>query len=122
MQLAVILSILVAIGGVLFALQNQMTVTVSFLLWRFDSTLALVILLSLGLGACMVALTSLPAQFRNRWAAARLHKQIESAESAKRQLQERITMLENRLNAPGKPQLTAELEKAPEENLPLPLR
>lgn len=122
MQLAVILSILVAIGGVMFALQNQMTVTVSFLLWRFDSTLALVILLSLGLGASMVALASLPAQFRNRWAASRLHKLIESTESEKRQLQEKIALLESRLTEPEKTQLTAGRAEAPEETLPLPLR
>jgi uncharacterized integral membrane protein len=71
MQLIVILGIVVAIGGVSFALQNQMTVTVSFLLWRFDSSLAMVILVSLALGACVVLLASLPAQIRNRFGAAR---------------------------------------------------
>jgi uncharacterized integral membrane protein len=59
MQLIVILSSVAAIGGVSFALQNQMAVTVSFLLWRFDSSLAMVILVSLALGACVVLLAAL---------------------------------------------------------------
>ncbi|MDI6747941.1 MAG: LapA family protein [Rhodocyclaceae bacterium] len=59
MQLIVLLSIVVAIGGVSFALQNQMTVTVSFLLRRFDSSLAMAILVSLALGACVVLLAAL---------------------------------------------------------------
>ncbi|MBA3034663.1 MAG: LapA family protein [Gammaproteobacteria bacterium] len=103
MQLIVILSIVVAIGGVSFALQNQMTVTVSFLMWRFDSSLAMVILVSLALGACVVLLASLPAQIRNRFGAARSRKQSDSAETTRRQLQERVTELENQLAAQRKP-------------------
>jgi uncharacterized integral membrane protein len=114
MQLIVILSIVVAIGGVSFALQNQMTVTVSFLLWRFDSSLAMVILISLALGACVVLLASLPAQIKNRWGVTRSCKQIDSAESTQRKLQERVTELENQLAALRKPAaLTRQDENPP---------
>ena len=36
MQLTIIAAIFVAIAGVFFAMQNNIPVTVNFLLWRFD--------------------------------------------------------------------------------------
>ena len=76
MQLAVILGILVAIGGVLFALQNNVPVTVTFLVWRFDSSLAMVLILALALGAIIVALVSTPAALRSYWTIARLRGEV----------------------------------------------
>ena len=55
MQLMLIAGIAFAIGAVLFALQNNVPVTVAFALWRFDSTLAVVLLIALGLGALIAA-------------------------------------------------------------------
>ena len=51
MQLITLLGIAVALAAVAFALQNNVPVTVTFLLWRFDSPLAMVLLLALSLGA-----------------------------------------------------------------------
>ena len=47
MQLTIIAAILISILGVAFAMQNNVPVTVNFLLWRLDSSLAMVLLLSL---------------------------------------------------------------------------
>jgi len=47
MQLAIIAAILTAIVGVAFSMQNDVPVTVNFMLWRFDSSLAMVLLLAL---------------------------------------------------------------------------
>ena len=55
MQLLVILGILFAAGAVVFALQNNAPATVVFLLWRFDGSLAIVLLLAVTLGAIIVA-------------------------------------------------------------------
>lgn len=55
MQLTIIIAIFVAIAGGIFAMQNNVPVTVNFLLWRFDSSLAMVLLLSLALGAIIAA-------------------------------------------------------------------
>lgn len=82
MQLIVLLGIVVAIGGVSFALQNTVPVTVTFLVWRFDSSLAMVLLTSLALGALIVALVSTPATLKAQWAASRLRKQLDAALSA----------------------------------------
>lgn len=99
MQLIVILGIIVAIGGVAFALQNQVTVTVVFLLWRFDSSLAMVILLAIALGAAAVALASLPARMKSRWATSRLRKDLDKAETTRRELARRLAELEAAANA-----------------------
>lgn len=99
MQLTVILGIVVAIGGVSFALQNNIPVTVTFLVWRFDSTLALVLLIALALGALILALVSTPATLKAQWSASRLRKQLESATSTNHALERKIAELEGRLAA-----------------------
>jgi uncharacterized integral membrane protein len=76
MQLLTILGIGIALAAVLFALQNNASVTVSFLLWRFDSSLAMVLLLALAAGALIVALVSMPRAFKLRWTLARQRKEI----------------------------------------------
>ncbi|MBA5871637.1 MAG: DUF1049 domain-containing protein [Nitrospira sp. CR2.1] len=48
----------------LFALQNMEAVSVRFLLWRYDTTLVLIILGSAALGASLVAIASLGARVR----------------------------------------------------------
>ncbi len=82
MQLMVILGILVAIGGVAFALQNNVPVTVTFLVWRFDSSLAMVLMLALALGAIIVALVTTPAVIRSGWTIAHLRSEIDKLKAA----------------------------------------
>jgi len=53
MQLMLILGIIFAIGAVTFALQNDVPVTLAFASWHYDSSLAVVLLLALGLGALL---------------------------------------------------------------------
>ena len=113
MQLIVILGIIVAIGGVSFALQNTIPVTVTFLVWRFDSSLAMVLLLSLALGALIVALVSTPATLKAQWAAARLRKQLDAAQSANQALEKRISQLEGKLAALPQPAAAQPVASAP---------
>ncbi len=94
MQLTVIVGIIIAIAGVAFALQNSVPVTLTFLLWRFDGSLAMVVLLSIALGALIIALVSTPSALRSRWSASRQRKEIESLKQANASLMERVTELE----------------------------
>lgn len=112
MQLTVILAILVAIGGVSFALQNNIPVTVTFLVWRFDSTLAMVLLIALALGALIVALVSTPATLKAQWASARLRKQLDAAESLTHALERKVSELEGKLSVLPQPS-AARNEAAP---------
>ena len=61
MQLVLILGIAFAIVSAMFALQNNVPVTVNLLIWRFDSSLAVVLLIALALGAFVATLVSSPA-------------------------------------------------------------
>jgi len=94
MQLAIIAAIVAAIVGVAFAMQNNVPVTVNFLLWRFDSSLAMVVLLALALGAIVVALLTTPATLRWQWRLSRQKHQIDQLEKTNETLQQRIADLQ----------------------------
>lgn len=97
MQLLLILGIVFAIGAVTFALQNNVAVTVVFAFWRYDSSLALVLLVALGLGALIAALVSTPSVIKGQWAGARLRRQVTALEEEKASLQRRVRDLESEL-------------------------
>lgn len=101
MQLMIIAAIFVGIGAVAFAMQNNLPVTVNFLLWRFDSSLAMVLLLALATGAIVVALLTTPGTLRRQWQLARQRRQLEELE--KRCEAQRVAMaeLERRIAAAG---------------------
>ena len=61
MQILLISGIGVAIVAVLFALQNNVPVTISFFAWSFGGSLALVLLMALGLGVLIAGLVTSPA-------------------------------------------------------------
>ena len=106
MQLAIISAIVFAIAGVFFALQNNVPVTVNFFLWRFDGSLALVLLLALGLGALIAALVSTPSVIRGQWGSSRLRRQVAALEEEKARLEGRLATLEAetaRLRPPADP-------------------
>ena len=82
MQLGIIVGIAIAVAAVAFALQNNVPVTVTFLVWRFDSSLAMVLLLSLAVGAIVMALVTAPGALRARWTMSRQRKEISELRAA----------------------------------------
>jgi len=66
MQVQLIVAIIVAILAVVFALQNAVPITVSFLTWKFESSLALVLLITIALGVIMSLLVSVPSMIKTR--------------------------------------------------------
>ncbi len=94
MQLFLILGIAFAIGAVTFALQNSVPVSVAFAFWRYDSSLAVVLLVALGLGALIAGLVSTPSVIKGQWAGARLRRQVASLEEDKALLERRVRELE----------------------------
>lgn len=100
MQLIMILGIAVAAIGVAFALQNNVPVTVTFLVWRFDSTLAVVLLVALGLGAIIVALVSTPSVLSRQWLLSRQRREIASLNATVAELQAGIERPRGRDDAP----------------------
>jgi uncharacterized integral membrane protein len=86
MQLMLILGIAFAIGAVIFALQNNGLVVVTLALWSFEGSLAIVLLLALGLGVLITALLTTPTMLRAQWTTQRLRRQIASLEREVAQL------------------------------------
>ena len=97
MQLLLILGIVFAIGAVTFALQNNVAVTIVFAFWRYDSSLAVVLLVALALGALIAGLVSTPSVIKGQWAVARLRRQVASQEDDRASLQRRIRELESEM-------------------------
>ncbi|TBR08053.1 MAG: LapA family protein [Rugosibacter sp.] len=97
MQLTVISAILVAILSGVFAMQNNVPVTVNFLLWRFDSSIAMVLLVALAIGACVIALLTTPATLKRQWQLSRQKRSIEELEKTCTTLRSRIGELEAHL-------------------------
>lgn len=95
MQLLLILGIVFAIGAVTFALQNNIPVTVVIAFWRYDSSLAVVLLLALGLGALIAGLVSTPSVIKGQWAGARLRRQVARLQDDRASLERRLRQLES---------------------------
>jgi uncharacterized integral membrane protein len=64
MQVFLLLALLVAALAVIFAVQNTEIVTVDFLAWSFQGSLALILLIALASGAIASSLASIPSMFR----------------------------------------------------------
>lgn len=97
MQLITIVAMLFSIAGVAFALQNNVPITLTFLLWRFDSSLALVVLMALAVGGLIVALVSTPSTLRNQWALRGQRKRIAELEQNNDEQKQRIQTLERQV-------------------------
>jgi len=80
MQLMLIAGIVFAIGAVVFALQNNSAVVVTLALWNFEGSLAVVLLVAVGVGVLITGLVSTPSVIRGQWSASRLRRQVAELE------------------------------------------
>lgn len=115
MQILLISGIGFAIVAVLFALQNNVPVTVSFFAWSFDGSLALVLMMTLGIGAIIAGLVTSPALIGSQWTGKRLKRQVASLEEQNRGLQKRLAELDAQLESLLAAQALAPAPAAKEE-------
>jgi uncharacterized integral membrane protein len=87
MSLRMILSMAIVVLAIVFALQNAAPVSVMFVAWHFESSLALVLAVTFVLGALFAALLSTTASVRKSW---KLSKQ----EHKGSELEKRVAELE----------------------------
>jgi len=95
----IIVGVILAILLAIFALQNNVAVAVSFLFWRFESTLALVLLLSLAVGVITVVLVTVPANWRRRGTLSRQRKELTELQNKLEEQKQKIVALEENLAA-----------------------
>ncbi|ASC73820.1 Lipopolysaccharide assembly protein A [Halomicronema hongdechloris C2206] len=77
MRLFVISALVIAFLAILFALQNNNLVTINLLVWRYEQSLALVLLATLAIGVLVGLLVSIPAIVRRGWRTARIKQQTD---------------------------------------------
>jgi uncharacterized membrane protein YciS (DUF1049 family) len=80
MVLFLVLALAISILAGIFALQNAVPIRITFLLWEFEGSLALVLLCTFALGVLVILLLSAPAVIRRRLAFAHQHKTITELE------------------------------------------
>jgi lipopolysaccharide assembly protein A len=124
MQILIFLALIVSILTVIFAIQNITPVTVTFFTWSFNGSLALLLLLAVGVGLLISLLASTPGWIRGglntssqkkkmtALEAERNNYQKQADEATKRadEAQKEVKVLEEQLAS-----LSAELEKVPME-------
>lgn len=82
MLIFLVVALLIAILAVIFALQNPANVTVTLLAWKFESSLALVLLLTLALGVLLGLLASVSAVIKRSWTISSQKKKIVQLEKS----------------------------------------
>ncbi len=81
MQLQLIVALVILFLIVIFAVQNAVSVSVVFFLWRIEASLAVVIATCFSLGALIGALVAIPRVLRERLSVSRLRKQVEALQA-----------------------------------------
>jgi putative membrane protein len=113
MQVFLFFALIIAILAIIFAIQNNSPTEVSFFLWQFKGSLALVLLISMAVGALISFLASLPTNIRVRWALRNQRKRLADLEANLGEHKEKLEETQKQLEQAKKP-AQAE-EKQPEE-------
>ena len=99
-----IFAFVISVLAVIFALQNSMTVTISFLAWEVTASLSLVILITLAIGALIGYLVLVPSIIKRSIAAASSRKRIGALEKELDEKKAKIAELEMPKPAPTLPE------------------
>jgi putative membrane protein len=102
MQVFLIISLVIAVLAIIFALQNTAVASVTFIVWTFTGSLALVLLVALVAGILISFLASLPTLIRDRLTISRQNKKLAELESSLAEFQQKINALQK------EPESTAE--------------
>ena len=113
MLVLVILALIIAAVAVIFALQNITPVTVTFFLWSYHGSLALVLLAALAVGVLICLLAAAPGLVRHRWTAGSQRKKLNNLETQRDDLRRRAEDAEKEVKELEEQvaNLSAELER-----------
>jgi lipopolysaccharide assembly protein A len=82
MQIFLFFALVIAVLAVIFAVQNNDPTTVSFAVWKYNGSLALVLLVAVAAGSLISFFVSLPSNLRTRWTIRQQRKKITELESS----------------------------------------
>jgi len=82
MTFALITIIILALVSVVFAVQNSGVITVSFLAWQVDASLALILMITLVVGVLIGYLAGIPKVWKRSSETRQLRRQVEDLQLA----------------------------------------
>lgn len=97
MVILLIIALLIAILAIVFALQNTAAVTITFLVWTFQGSLALVMILALVAGVLIAFFALLPSSIRLRLRASSHKRDKSDLESSLEVCRQEVESLRKRL-------------------------
>jgi putative membrane protein len=97
MQIFLVISLLIAIFAIVFALQNTAAVTITFIAWTFHGSLALVLILSVLAGILTGLLAMLPAVVRSRLRVSSHRKESAALKSSLAEHQQKMQELQQQI-------------------------
>jgi len=120
MLISIIIALAIAIIAVIFTLLNWQVVTVSFFFWKVDSSLALVLLITLAAGVLISLLAYLPGFIRSKMATSNQRKKLAALEDERNSFKQKAEESEKAVKSLEEKvaNLSAELEKRPNPEAP----
>ena len=110
-----IAALVIALLAVIFALQNTMTITISFLAWEVTGSLSLVLLITLAIGVVIGLLVLSPSAIKNSFAVSSNRKRIGSLEKELDENKAKVAQLtQPRPETPAPPAETSKPEQPQE--------
>lgn len=106
--LILFLALLLAILVTIFAVQNTVSVDITFLTWEIHGSLALILIITLALGILIGLLVSTPASIKRRLQLADLRKKQRSLEKDLIDAREAVSVPEELPTAQPTPEITSE--------------
>ena len=101
MQIFLIISLMIAVLATIFAVQNAAPTTVRFLVWEFEQSLALILLIALIAGAMISFFASLPALIKGKLTAKNLSKKLTKSETEIEKVKAQSSTEAEKLQKPG---------------------
>ncbi len=114
MQIFLFLALFIALVAGVFAMQNSAAVAITFLAWKFNSSLAIVLLIAVALGALFSALLSMPTNLKARWTIRQQRKKLTDLEARLAELQTELDTA-RQISTESFPLLPAAKESKPEQ-------
>jgi putative membrane protein len=102
MRIFLLIALLIALIAVIFALQNTQVVSITFLAWTFQSSIALEMIVTLIAGVLVGILAMLPASIRSRLQVSSKKREKAGIEASLAQAQQQITALQKQLDEVNK--------------------
>ncbi len=98
MQIFGIFALILAIVAIILLLQNLAAASMTLFLWNVHTTLAVLLLIALGVGVIITLLLILPGSIRNRMAASTLKKSVSSLEAERDAFQKKSAEAEKEVS------------------------